>query len=76
MPLGKGDYQLRLDFSVAGNGKVKITDSRFEALVEESLCPQQNALEFRFKAEGGPHFLTIKAPVVLDSLRLNAVTTP
>lgn len=74
--LGKGDYQLRLDFSVAGNGKVKLTDDRFEPLVEESLCPQQNALEFRFKAEGGPHFLTIKAPVVLDSLRLNAVTTP
>ena len=74
--LGKGDYQLRLDFSVAGNGKVKLTDDRFEPLVEENLCPQQNTLEFRFKAEGGPHFLTIKAPVVLDSLRLNAVTTP
>ena len=74
--LGKGDYQLRLDFSVAGNGKVKLTDDRFEPLVEESLCPQQNALEFRFKAEGGPHFLTIKAPVVVDTLLLKAVTQP
>lgn len=74
--LGKGEYLLRLDFSVAGNGKVKVTDDRFEPLAEESLCPQQNTLEFRFKAEGGPHFLTIKAPVALDSLRLNGVTTP
>src|SRR5574343_42025 len=74
--LGKGEYQLRLDFSVAGNGKVKLTDDRFEPLVEESRCPQQNALEFHFKAEGGPHFLTIKAPVVIDTLSLKAVTAP
>lgn len=55
---------------------MKLTDDRFEPLVEESLCPQQNALEFRFKAEGGPHFLTIKAPVVVDTLLLKAVTQP
>lgn len=74
--LGKAEYHLRLDFSVAGNGKVKLTDDRFEPLFEENLCPQQNTLEFRFKAEDGPHFLTIKAPVILDSLRLKAVTAP
>lgn len=55
---------------------MKLTDDRFEALAEESLCPQQNALEFRFTAEGSPHFLTIKAPVVLDALHLKAVTAP
>jgi len=55
---------------------VKLTDDRFEALAEESLCPQQNALEFRFTAEGSPHFLTIKAPVVVDTLLLKAVTQP
>lgn len=55
---------------------MKLTDGRFEALAEESLYPQQNTLEFRFTAEGGPHFLTIKAPVVLDALHLKAVTAP
>ena len=74
--LGQGDYQLRLDFSVAGNGQVKLTDDHFEALAEESLCPQQNALEFRFTAEGSSHLLSIKAPVVLDAQRLKAVTAP
>ena len=74
------DYLIDLEDAVVavkdGNGKVKLTDDRFEPLVEESLCPQQNALEFRFKAEGGPHFLTIKAPVVVDTLLLKAVTQP
>lgn len=55
---------------------MKLTDDRFEAQAEESLCPQQNALEFRFTAEGSSHFLSIKAPVVLDALRLKAVTAP
>lgn len=54
--LGKGEYQLRLDLSVVGNGKVKLTDDRFEPLVEESLCPQQNARIPASKAEGGPSF--------------------
>ncbi|MBF1164146.1 MAG: hypothetical protein HXL68_03795 [Dechloromonas agitata] len=74
--LGKGEYLLRLDFSAAGNGKMKLTDDRFEPLFEENLCTQQNALEFRFKAEGGPHFLTIKAPVVVDRLLLKAAPQP
>jgi hypothetical protein len=74
--LGKGEYELRLAFSVVGNGKVKLTDDRFEPLLEENLCPQQSALEFRFKAEGGPHYLTIKAPVVVDSLLLKAISLP
>lgn len=74
--LGKGEYRLRLDLSVTSNGKIKLTDSRFEPLLEESLCPQQDTLELDFKAEGGPHYLTIKAPVVVDSLLLKAIALP
>ncbi len=55
---------------------MKVTDDRFEPLVDESICPQQNSLEFRFKAESGAHYLTIKAPVVIDTLLLKAVTQP
>ncbi|WP_374341718.1 hypothetical protein [Azonexus sp.] len=73
---GKGEYHLRLEFSVAGSGKLKLTDARFEPLLEESLRPQQNVLEFRFKAEGGPHYLTIAAPVVVDTLLLKAIAHP
>lgn len=79
LPLGqlpKGEYRLRIDLATAGNGKLKITDNRFEPLVEESLCPQQNALEFRFKAEDGPHYLTIIGPVVIETLQLKAVAKP
>lgn len=79
LPLGqlpKGEYRLRIDLSTASNGKLKITDNRFEPLVEENLCPQQNALEFRFKVEEGPHYLTINAPVVIETLHLKAAAKP
>lgn len=79
IPLGhlaQGEYRLQIDLAVTGNGTLKITDSQFEPLVEESLCPQQKQLDIRFQVVPGSHYLAIKAPVVLDSLRLTAATRP
>ncbi len=73
---GKGEYQLRVEFSVPGSGKLKLTDARFEPLVEENLRPPQKVFECRFNAESGPHYLTINAPVVVDALLLKAIAPP
>lgn len=79
IPLGKldkGEYHLHIDLAVAGNGTLKITDSQFEPLAEESMCTQQKQLKIHFRGAAGAHYLTINAPVVLDSLRLKAVSSP
>lgn len=66
------EYRLRINLSVAGNGQLKITDSRFEPVIDEPLCPGNKSLEFRFQGSATQHFLTIKAPVMLDSITLEA----
>lgn len=79
IPLGhleKGGYRLQINLSIVGNGELKISDSQFEALIEESLCPQQKQLDIHFQVFAGSHYLTIKAPVVLDFLRLKTETKP
>ena len=72
----EGLADVQIDLAVTGNGRLKIADSQFEPLVEESLCPQQKQLDIRFQVVPGSHYLAIKAPVVLDSLRLTAATRP
>lgn len=72
-PLANGEHRLRIGISSTANGTLKITNSRFEPLAEESLCPQQQGHEIRFVSEGGPHYLTINGPVELHDLRLEAL---
>jgi hypothetical protein len=73
IPLGslaKGEHRLHIAFSAAANGKLRITDRRFEPLAEESLCPEQKRIDVGFASEAGPHFLTIQGGGALDSLLL------
>jgi hypothetical protein len=75
VPLGSlpaGRHRLRLTFNTPGQGRLKITDQRFEPVLEEALCPQSSQ-ELSFAANGGPHFLTLHSQADLQTMRIEAV---
>ena len=72
VPLGKlasGSHRLQITFASAAPGRLKITDERFEPLVEEALCPD-GTQEIRFVAPGGPLYMTLQTKAELIGIRL------
>lgn len=70
--VGAGSHRLQLRFAAtARSGRLKITDQRFETLVEETLCPE-NTLETRFVAAGGPLYMTLQTQTELIGIRLDS----
>ena len=72
VPLGKfasGSRRLQITFAATAPGRLKITDDRFEPLVEEALCPD-GMQEIRFIAPGGPLYMTLQTKAELIGIRL------
>ena len=76
VPLGKfasGSHRLQITFAATAPGRLKITDDRFEPLVEEALCPD-GMQEVRFIAPGGPLYMTLQTKAELIGIRLIAAS--
>lgn len=76
VPLGRleaGDYRLRLSLSGSSQGRLKITDERFEPLVDEAFCPGKTH-EVVFPTTGGRLYLTLHTEAELTGIRLLPAT--
>ena len=72
IPLGTlsaGRHEARITFVTAGQGRLKITNERFDLVAEEFLGPEET-LALNFVAQHGAHFLTVTGPVEIGELQL------
>jgi hypothetical protein len=75
VPLGAlqaGRYRLHLSLSGSSQGRLKITDERFEPVLDEAFCPG-NTQEVVFPSPGGPLYLTLHTAAELTGIRLAPV---
>lgn len=71
IPLGKparGSHHLQITFASAPSGHLKITDERFEPLVDQALLPASTQ-EIRFTTAGNPLYMTLQSKVEATSIR-------
>lgn len=72
VPLGTlqaGRYRLHLSLSGSLSGRFKITDERFEPVLDEAFCPG-NTQEVVFASTGGRLYLTLHTAAELTGIRL------
>ncbi|MBP8168917.1 MAG: hypothetical protein KAX99_04560 [Azonexus sp.] len=72
IPLGNipaGKYRLRLSFNSPAQGRLKITDQRFEPVADEALCPE-SMQEVVFTVSTNPHYLTLHSQGELSGMVL------
>ncbi len=73
IPLGElkpGEHRLRLVFASAPQGRVRVSDTRFDIVLEEQLC-RGATLAMDFTVPGGEYFLHLQTQAGLLDLELD-----